>query len=56
MTNFKHSKETIQKMRESKLGPKNSSYGKKHTEETKQKIRQKALERAMQKNCVPSLS
>jgi group I intron endonuclease len=56
MTNFKHSKETIQKMRESKLGPKNSSYGKKHTEETKQKIRQKALERAMQKNCVLSLS
>lgn len=39
------SKETRQKLKDSCSGEKNGMYGKKHSEKTKEKIRQKALER-----------
>jgi hypothetical protein len=35
----KHTDEEIEKIRQSKLGEKNPFYGKKHTEETKKKMR-----------------
>ena len=39
MRNRKHSLESIEKMKKSKVGENNSFFGKTHTEETKQKIR-----------------